>query len=166
MADKRTKAELLAALEGLAKENAANAARLNNAKIAYRSLQKQYMDLAEQLKNRNTHQYITIKQTISSYNQATGQIEELKSVLAQSKGYVDWVNKTLYVSKDFTRSDGSHGSEVETYVFKTCRKGDRTGNFYGKISTTKVENTSASIELEYSIDPPKDYSKKKNKDNK
>lgn len=163
MADKRTKAELLAALEGLAKEINAKDARLNNAEIAYRSLKKKYEDLAEQLKNRSENKYITIKKVVYDYNQKTGHNERSQQVLLSGRGYVDWVSKTLYVSKDFTRDDGSHGSEVKKYVFETCLKGKEKDNFYGEISETKLEGTT--VYINYSVAPIREYSKK-NKDNK
>ena len=166
MAEKRTKAELLAALEGLAKEIEAKNARLNNAEVAYRSLKKQYEDLAEQLQNRNENKYITIKKVIYDYNQKSGHNEKSQQVLLSGKGYVDWVSKTLYVSKDFTRDDGSHRSEVKKYVFTTCLKGREKDNFYGEISETKLEGTT--VYINYSVAPIREYKKnsKKNKDNK
>lgn len=189
MAEKRTKAELLAALEKMEQQNAANAARLsnaeiayrslkkqydttsarlNNAKTAYRNLQKQYEDLTTQLKDRSVNRYITIWKTTYDYDSESGQTEKDEEELLSGKGYVDWVSKTLYVSKDFTRSDGSHGSEVKKYVFETCFKGKEENNFYGEIRKMVYEGAGTTIYINYSVAPIRKYDKKnkKDKDNK
>lgn len=155
MADKRTKAELIAAMEELVKENKAQAARLSNAEIAYKALRNKYNQVLSSAKPQYQRVYITISTVTKVYDVATGIADEYKSITMQGKGYVDTQQCILFVSKQFPCKDGNIGSETVKYKYTTCNQGIGRNNFYGQIDVVKSENVT--IYTNYSVSPLKDF---------